>query len=152
MKANSQKENKSTSSYLCNFSWVFTCVFNLRYRLDFSSEYLDLELNSMLNLPLRVSFWYSSKWQFEYILEWLYVFSIRSWIEIVVRKSGWYMHWRSWFWLSWDWSFWKELKLCSWISNPCFDWRNLKTITNKRNTQKNLAPVFTGKFLWVISR
>ena len=109
----------------------------------FSGEYLDLKFDWMLNLSLRVSFWHSSKCQFEYVLEWLHIFLIRSCTEKKASKPGYYMHWRSWFWLSWDWSYLKKLKLCSWISNTCFTWRNLKTITNKRNTHKKFAPIFT---------
>ena len=44
---------------------------NLHLNFDFKisswffSEYLNLELEWRLNLPLRQNFWHSSKWQFE---------------------------------------------------------------------------------------
>ena len=45
----------------------------------------------------------------------------------------------------------KKFELCSSISNPGLAWENLRTTTNKK-INKIFAPVFTGKFLWVISK
>ena len=62
MKNNSRKENKCSSSYLCN---VFLSLhLNIDFKISpwFLGEYPNLELDLRLKLPLRLSFWhYSSK-------------------------------------------------------------------------------------------
>ena len=130
---------------------------NLHLNFDFNispwffGEYLNLELEWRLNLPIRRNFWHSSKWQFKKC-SWIAACFLDQQLTSKRREKVRLLHALKKLILTI-----LELIILKKIETLFLNFKAMSHLSkpenhHKQKINKNFAPVFTGKILWVISK